>query len=134
MARFSVFVNTRHNVPPATLSRVSFPAMKEGWRKRLVRAIEADGRDMKAISLAAKCGPNYVQQIVKNGKAPGADRLVRLLQVLGRPASLQIILGAEMTPDDEALVEVVSTLAPEQKETALAFFRTLPNQRETPSR
>lgn len=134
MARFRVFVKTRDNVSPAPLSRVSFAAMKEGWRERLVRAIEQDGRDMKAISLAAKCGPNYVQQIVKDGKAPGADRLVKLLQVLGRPASLQIILGAEMTPADEALVESVSTLAPDQKEAALAFFRTLPSRREMPSR
>lgn len=133
MARLSVFVKTRDNVPALTLARVSLPAMKAGWRERLVKAIEEDGRDMKAISLAAKCGPNYVQQIVKDGKAPGADRLVRLLQVLGRPASLHIILGAELTAEDEALVEAVSSLTPEQKEKALAFFRTLPGPGEKPS-
>lgn len=126
-------VKARDNVPSNLMLRASFPAMKAGWRARLVEAIEQDGRDMKAISLAAKCGPNYVQQIVKDGKAPGADRLVRLLQVLGRPASLHIILGAELTPDDEALVQIVSRLSPEQKETALAFFRTLPSRTDRPS-
>lgn len=133
MARFRVLVKARDNVPYDLLLRATFPAMKEGWRERLVRAIEEDGRDMKAISLAAKCGPNYVQQIVTNGKAPGADRLVRLLQVLGRPASLHIILGAELTPEDEALVQAVSTLSPDQKATALAFFQTLPGRPDRPS-
>lgn len=39
--------------------------MHDGWFERLVAVIKADERDMKALSLEAGFGQNYVQQMVK---------------------------------------------------------------------
>lgn len=98
---------------------------KNDWFTRLSKAIRDDGRDMKAISKAAKCGQNYVQQMLKDGKEPGIDRFIRILATLGRPASLHIILGAELTAQDEELIRLISGLSDKQKQTALEFFRSL---------
>ena len=99
--------------------------MEKGWYKRLVAVIEDDRRDMKAISLEAGCGPNYVQQMIKDGKQPGIDRFINILAVLGRPASLHVILGDDLNAEDEELIRLISGLPDESKNKALAFFRSL---------
>lgn len=99
--------------------------MDDSWFERLVAVIEADGRDMKALSREAGCGQNYVQQMIKNGKQPTVGRFVSLLAVLGRPASLHVILGADLSAEDEELIRLVSGLPDERKRKALAFFREL---------
>jgi len=106
--------------------------MQKGWYQRLVAAIREDGRPLKEISIAARCGENYVQQMLKDGKQPGTDRFVRLLKVLGRASSLHVILGTEMTPEDEELIRVVSSLSDDQKRAALTFFRAqrAPSQKQ----
>lgn len=103
--------------------------MKKDWFSRLLKVIEDDGRDMKAISLAAKCGPNYVQQMIKDGKKPGTDRFVRLLGVLGRPASLYVILGAELTAEQEELMGLVFGVPEETQKTVRDLLRQYPSHR-----
>lgn len=39
--------------------------MMEAWFDRLVRAVEADGRSLRALSLAIGAGPNYVHYNLK---------------------------------------------------------------------
>ncbi len=134
MTRQSVFVNTRQNVPEAFNCRDILPAMRVGWLNRLIEAINADGRDYKAISLAARCGQNYVQQMIKEGKEPGTERFVRLLGALGRVPSLYVILGADLTPEDEELMALVATLSPEQKQAAIQFFRSQQGSSRRPKR
>jgi transcriptional regulator with XRE-family HTH domain len=99
--------------------------MKEGALERLIKALEADGRDMKAISRAAGCGENYVQQLIKNRKEPGIERLSRLLTTLGSVSTLYVITGVEMSPQDEQLLTVASRLTADQKMAAIDFFRKL---------
>ena len=108
--------------------------MQNGWRSRLIEAINADGRDYKAISLEAQCGENYVQQFIKEGKGMGVDRFVRLLRALGRVPSLYIILGTDLTAEDEELMALVSNLSPEQKQAAIQFFRSQPISARKPRR
>lgn len=108
--------------------------MRVGWLNRLIEAIDADGRDYKAISLAARCGQNYVQQMIKEGKEPGTERFVRLLGALGRVPSLYVILGTDLTPEDEELMALVATLSPEQKQAAIQFFRSQQGSSRRPKR
>lgn len=99
--------------------------MDNGWFDRLVDAIIRDGRDMKAISLAAGLGQNYVQQMVKDRKKPKIDTLVRLLNELGRADTLWIITGQEFTDADRALLEVAASLEDEGKRKLIEAFAAL---------
>lgn len=100
-------------------------AMDDRWFDRLLEAIRRDGRDMKAISAAARLGENYVQQMVKEGKKPKLNTLVRLLQALGRADTLYIITGTEFTPADRQLLEVASQLDDDGKRALIAAFVAL---------
>lgn len=99
--------------------------MDNGWFDRLVDAILRDGRDMKAISLAAGLGQNYVQQMVKDRKKPKIDTLVRLLNELGRADTLWIITGQEFTDEDRRLLEIAASLEDDGKRKLIEAFAAL---------
>lgn len=99
--------------------------MRHGWLQRLNTALEQDGRSMRAISVAAGCGPNYIQQIVNAGKEPGVDKLARILNVLGQDASLFVLSGVRITSADLEFIELMQSLSPEARADALRFFRSL---------
>lgn len=99
--------------------------MRTGALDRLIEAIKADGRDMKAISLDAGLGENYVQQLVAKRKEPGLERLASLLTTLGRVSALFVITGVEMTRQDEEFLGVATSLTEDQKRTAIEFFQSL---------
>ena len=80
---------------------------------------------MRAISVAAGCGPNYVQQMLGAGKEPGTDHLARILDTLGQDAALYVLSGVEITPDDLEFVALIKALSPESRADALRFFRGL---------
>jgi hypothetical protein len=99
--------------------------MNKDWYSRFVEMIEKDGRDMKAISQAAGCGPNYVQQMVRNGKRPTVDRFLAILNVLGSASAMYVLTGHERTPEDDEFIRVVASLDPELRAEAYRFFRAL---------
>lgn len=125
MARHSVLVNTRYNVRQNTRKRGNQPDMKKDWFDRLVDAIKGDGRDLKAISLAARCGPNYVQQMIKNGKRPGVDRFLAILEALGSASAFHVLTGYEFTAEDEEFFRAVANLDPDLKKDAYGFLLKL---------
>lgn len=77
---------------------------------------------MKEISKAADCGPNYVQQMLKNGKRPTLDRFIRILQVLGLGPAMYILTGHERTSEDEEFMLAVAGRDPKLKAEARRFF------------
>ena len=99
--------------------------MADDWYSRLVSAIRADGRDMRALSLAAKCGPNYIQQMIKDGKRPTVDKLMSILDVLGEAKTFEILTGAQLTAEDLEFVRLTSSLDGDAKRAALSFFQAL---------
>lgn len=99
--------------------------MNQDWYGRFVDAIRKDGRDLKTISKAAGCGPNYVQQIIKDNKRPTVDRFMAILHVLGSPSALYVLTGHEPSPDDEDFIRLFSGLDPKLRAEAHRFFRAL---------
>ena len=99
--------------------------MKTGWFQRLIQAIESDGRSLREISLTAKCGPNYVQQMLRDRKEPGSDRLARLLDVLGGPSALYVLTGISATDEDLEMLRLLQQLPAAAKEQAIGFFLAL---------
>lgn len=100
------------------------------WRARLLKAIEGDGRSPRAISLAAKLGPNYLAQMIERGTAPSTQALVSLCDVLNVSVTY-IFTGANMTPDQEELLRLSAELPERQKELLIEMARQLkaPEQR-----
>lgn len=99
--------------------------MSKEWITRLQVAIQKDGRSARAISLAAGFGPNYIQQFLRDGKEPGADKLARLLEVLGEQSSLFVLTGVEATAADLEMLRLSASLPPDIRDEALALFRAL---------
>lgn len=106
--------------------------MLEDWYPRFAKAIEDDGRAMKEISRAAGCGPNYVQQMLKNGKRPTLDRFIRILQVLGPGPAMYILTGHEKTSEDEEFMLAVAGLDPKLKAEARRFLSVLKDRLDNP--
>lgn len=99
--------------------------MEDGWAERLRAEIERDGRSLRLISQTAGLGPNYVQQMLKDEKEPGADKLARLLDVLGGESALYILTGVRASSDDLAFLRAVERMTPETKRKARELFETL---------
>lgn len=99
--------------------------MSETWFDRLAIAIERDGRSLRAISQAANCGPNYLQQLMKDRKEPGVERFLKIVKALGTASALYVLTGVDLTRDDEEFFAVVLALKPEVRSEALGFFRAL---------
>jgi len=110
--------------------------MNGDWFDRLEKAVLADGRDMKALSLAAGLGQNYVQQMLKDRKEPRIGTFVKLLGVLGRSSAIYIITGSEFSPIDQQLFEAAATLDEKGKQHLIAAFaamRAASPERDRPS-
>ncbi|NSY17227.1 hypothetical protein [Neorhizobium sp. AL 9.2.2] len=84
--------------------------MKEGWYERLVDLIEADPRDYKVISQAAKLGQNYVQQMVKDGKQPTIDRFLAIMSALGSHHIMYVLTGERKAEPQEPVVALRSAM------------------------
>lgn len=108
--------------------------MTDNWLDRLHAAIKDDPRSLRAISTAAGCGPNYLQQMIRDGKEPGADRLARILDVLGREKSLYVLTGIHMTEEDREFLEIVTSLKGEVKADGLRFLRSIQAGASDPKR
>ena len=114
-ARFGVQVNARSNVSALNARACNYSGMKDGWFLRLCEAVRRDERSLNQISLDAGLGRNYVQQMIKEEKKPGTDRLLRLLDVLGRNDALYIYTGLRVDPEDVEFLEIGASLSPAAK-------------------
>jgi transcriptional regulator with XRE-family HTH domain len=97
------------------------------WWTRLREAIEAAktaGRSYQSISAEANVGRNYVQQMIKNGKAPGADVVAKLCRALGVSITY-IFTGAKMTPEAEEMLALFSRLDEDAKDNLLRLMKSL---------
>lgn len=125
LARFSVRVNARYNVNAVNAMACYFPGMENGWLDRLVQKIEADGRSKLAISVAANCGRNFIQQMIKDGKEPGSDKLARILEVLGPQAALYVFTGLNLSDEDRELLAILSKMDVDTKKDAARLLQHL---------
>lgn len=98
--------------------------MDTAWRQRLIAAIEADGRTLRAISLAAKLGPNFLNQMLERGTSPSIPALVSLCGTLNVSLTY-IFTGADMTPEQEELLRLSAELPNQQKELLIHLARQL---------
>jgi len=98
--------------------------MKTEWRDNLVRAIERDGRSLRAISVAAGLGQNYLNQMLVRGTAPTTTALVSLCDVLGVSVT-SILTGGDLGPSEEELLRISSGLSDRQIDLLIELARQM---------
>lgn len=88
--------------------------MQMDWRARLSGKIEESGESYRSLSAKCGFGPNFVSEFMSGGKAPSADRVVKLADVLKVSLSY-IFTGVEMSREDEEFLRLVSAMPDEDK-------------------
>lgn len=94
----------------------------DDWKLRLEAAIEASGRSRRAVSLSAGMGPGYVHSLLREGKEPTVGSLFAICRELGVSVA-HILLGYDMSSEDEDLLRSFARLPAEQKEIVRAILR-----------
>jgi hypothetical protein len=84
--------------------------MTENWFDRLVEVLSAKDRSMRAISLAAGKGPNYISQMIKDRKQPSADNLSLILNQFEKDTALYVLTGIRLTQEDLEVLALLSHL------------------------
>ena len=94
----------------------------EDWRQRLTAAIKDKGTSMRALSLAAGLGPGYVHGLLKEGKDPTVDNLLKLCDQLG--VSIAYILkNVSVNAETEEILGLLQSASPEARSGILALLR-----------
>ncbi len=100
-------------------------AMNETWIDRLSLAVERDGRSLRRISSEAGLGTNFLQQLFRDRKEPGVEKLLSVLNVLGTSSLLYVLTGREFSRDDEAFLKLVLNMDPALRSSSMAFLQSL---------
>lgn len=98
--------------------------MSEGWKTRLEEAVRDDGRSLRAISIAAKCGPNYLLEVLTKDKVPSIDKIIRLASEL-RVSAAYIVTGAKVSAEDEEMLVLLADMPEDQRATMRTLARQL---------
>jgi len=106
--------------------------MNDGWFQRLVELIDADSRSYRELSRDAKCGPNFVQQMIKDGKDPRASQLNRLLDALGDGADVYVMTGLKLSREGLEFLRVVSALDEGARQDAMSLLQRLKGNQSEP--
>ena len=93
---------------------------REDWRIRLKAALDADGRSMNAVSVAAECAPNYLQGILTRGQTPTLDRFFRVCHELKVSPSF-VLTGFSVSPETESIVAALED-HPDKRAAILALL------------
>lgn len=96
--------------------------MENGWFNRLLEVVAGDPRSMKTLSESCGFGRNYVQQMVRNGKEPGAGHLAALLDQLGPRAALYVFTGLDLSDEDREFLAALGRMTPGLRQKAVDLF------------
>lgn len=94
----------------------------EEWRERFLAVVDADGRSDRAISLAAGCNENAVNEIRNTAKSPRVDRLLALIGELDVSVAY-IFTGIELSREDEDFLKTILSLSPAGRAGVLAIVQ-----------
>jgi transcriptional regulator with XRE-family HTH domain len=97
--------------------------MVETWRQRLESALVEKERSKREVSLAADLGPGYVHSILKEGKDPTVDNLMKVAAALG-VSPIWLIFGIEVSQDADDLLALWGRAQPETRQGILSILRS----------
>jgi len=94
--------------------------INKALRNRLEAAIANDGRSLREISKAAGLGENYLNQLLKDGKTPRVDSLLKIARALNS-SFYWLVEGVDVSPDAEEIARKVIQLPPAEREAVMAL-------------
>lgn len=94
----------------------------ETWRDRLGAALTEKGLSMRKVSLDSDLGAGYVFSILKEGKEPTIENLVRVCDVVGVPLG-RIIFGDGASAERDELLALFSRANPMTRRGILEVLR-----------
>ena len=97
----------------------------EGWKDRLAAAVQASGKSMRAISLAANVGHGYVFSILNEGKDPSVENLARICDAAGA-SLIYVLYGVEISPETERLM-LLAEANPDARANLIAILEKKPS-------
>lgn len=107
--------------------------MKDGWANRLKTAIDEDGRSMRAISLAAGLGPNYLEQTFSRGSAPTQNKLAAVMEQLGQEASIYIYTGVRANAQTIEYLNLLAEAPDDLRASTLDLLRKMARETQAHS-
>lgn len=96
--------------------------MEIDWKRRLLEAIDRDPRKDRAISLAAKLGPNFVGQLRNSNKEPGIEKVLKLAAEVNLSLS-ELFLGKVISREDEEFLCLLLQAHPELQRSVLTILQ-----------
>jgi transcriptional regulator with XRE-family HTH domain len=96
--------------------------MMAGWRERLLEAADADPRSDRKISLDAKLGPNFVNELRNTDKEPGIKKVLRLAEELNVSLAT-LFIGHEITKEDEEFLGLLDSVSEAERQALLSLLR-----------
>ncbi len=111
---------------------------EDEWRERLRGAVEATRRSMRDLSIASGLAHGYLHSVLKVGKDPSIESLLKLTRVLGQPI-VTLFEEPHKTEARRRLQRIAGRLTPEQIEllegladTMLGKASAPPPEKESP--
>lgn len=99
--------------------------MEKKWFERLKQVIERSDKSKRQLSMGAGFGPNWVQQMIKDEKEPGADKLTRLLDQFSRADAIYVLTGMRITEADLEFLKLVSKVPENSRENLFSVLGSL---------
>ena len=90
------------------------------WLDRLVAEIKRKGMTQRSVSLKAGLGAGYVNSLVKEGKDPAVDHVMRICAALDVSAAY-VLFGFNVTPETERIMRAVED-SPERRAALVALL------------
>lgn len=104
----------------------------KSWRERLLQAIEDKQTSMSAVSQAIGRSPGYLYGILKEGKEPTVDNLVKVVDELGVSLTW-LLFGDDTSPEAEKLLRLYSGLSAAQKADFIRLAESVASLAEKPT-
>ena len=93
----------------------------DGWRNRLLDAVERSGKSRESIAVEAGLGRAYLYGVFKENKIPSVENLISLANAAGASPAF-IIFGWKMTEQHEELMSLLAE-NPKQIDAILTLLR-----------
>lgn len=108
-------------------------AMTDGWFRRLLEAIDADGKSKRQLSLDAGLGPNFVSQMITSGKEPGIQKVQAILSCIGESTAVYVMTGIKIDSDGLEMLRGYTSLSPADQKNFKSLLRSLAGSGDAPT-
>lgn len=103
----------------------------KSWRERLADAIEGKQTSERALSIAIGRASSYVNGVLKLGKEPTIENLVKMADALD-VSLMWLLFGDDVSPEAERLLRLYSGLSSAQKSDFLRLAESVASLAEKP--